>query len=314
MKVNKIFYVISDNRNAAQLIKSIFENCVVLSDYNFDRIENGIIFIDHNKLNKSSVESILNKHNDIFIIQDKEQTSDILDWFSNHLLFYGVISGSKITSSFTAALKQFSQYLVIKQQFEEHIKELENKIFNIALATTDVLKIKEEMEMLATKDSLTLLFNHTYFIERLHEEFARAKRYNKMFSIAFFDLDHFKNVNDTYGHPVGDIVLKTFSEILSTNTRPIDIPCRYGGEEFVIICVENDAESCSKLVKRIRKIFNATVFRQKNNTFKCTFSSGITEYNKRFKGIKDMIKLSDDALYESKNNGRDRTTILLHSV
>ena len=71
MKVNKSFYVISDNRNAAQHIKSIFENCVVLSDFNSDRIENGVIFIDHDKLNKSFVESILNKHNDIFIIQDK---------------------------------------------------------------------------------------------------------------------------------------------------------------------------------------------------------------------------------------------------
>jgi len=314
LKVNKSFYVISDNRNAAQHIKSIFENCVVLSDNNFDRIENGVIFIDHDKLNKSSVESILNKHNDIFIIQDKEQTSDILDWFSDHLFFYGVISGSKISSSFTAALKQFRQYLVIKQQFGEHIKELEKKVFNIALATTDVLEMKEEMEMLATKDSLTHLFNHTYFIEKLHEEFERAKRYNKTFSIAFFDLDHFKNVNDTYGHLMGDKVLKTFSETLSTNTRPMDIPCRYGGEEFTIICVENDAESCSKLVNRIREIFNATEFRYENNTFKCTFSSGITEYNNRFKDINDMIKLSDEALYESKNNGRDRTTILLHPV
>ena len=121
MKVSKSFYVISDNRNAAQHIKSIFENCAVLSDYNSGRIENGVIFIDHDKLSKSTVKSILKKHNDIFIIQDKEQPSDILDWFSNHLFFYGVISGSKISSSFTAALKQFSQYLVIKQQFREHI-------------------------------------------------------------------------------------------------------------------------------------------------------------------------------------------------
>jgi len=309
LKISRSFYLISDNRNAAQHIKSIFENCVVPSDKNFYRIKNDVIIIDHDKLNKSSLESFLKKHNDIFIIREKEQTSDLLDLVSDHLFFYGVISDNKRSSSFTAALRQFRQYLVIKQQFEERIKKLENKVFDIALASTDVLALKEEMEMLATKDSLTQLFNYTFFNEKLHEEFERAKRYNLTFSLVIFDLDYFKHVNDTYGHLMGDKVLKTFSEILSTNIRPMDIPCRYGGDEFVIICVETDAESCSKLVDRIRKIFNATEFRHENKTFKCIFSSGITEYNDQLNDISDMIKLADEALYESKNKGRNRTTI-----
>lgn len=189
------------------------------------------------------------------------------------------------------------------------IEELEDSIFELAFATTDVLEKKEEMELLATKDSLTHLYNHSFFKEKLLNEFSRSNEHHHNFSIAILDLDHFKNVNDSYGHLTGDKVIKVFAKIISETIRPIDLAARYGGEEFAIIFTDADNKVANEIIENIRTTFNTTNFSSDNGDFNVTFSAGITGYSSGFPNIEAIIQLADEALYESKKSGRNCTHI-----
>lgn len=194
---------------------------------------------------------------------------------------------------------------------QDQIEELEDKIFDLAFATTNVLEKKEEMELLATKDGLTHLYNHSFFKEKLFKQFIKSKETNSKFSIAILDLDHFKNVNDRHGHLAGDKVLKTFAHIIANNVRTIDIPARYGGEEFAIIFAEANHKICNEVIDRIRIIFNETIFEACDKKFQVTFSAGITQFSPNFSDINNMIKIADEALYNCKNSGRNCSKINL---
>jgi diguanylate cyclase (GGDEF)-like protein len=133
----------------------------------------------------------------------------------------------------------------------------------------------------------------------------RAKRYNHPLSLIMFDLDHFKQVNDTYGHAIGDYVLQTLTKIARVNLREIDILIRWGGEEFIIIAPDTDLKSATVLAERIRKAVEEFTFDQVG---KITVSFGVTQFKKD--DTEDtIIKKADDAMYEAKRNGRNRVEV-----
>lgn len=121
------------------------------------------------------------------------------------------------------------------------------------VAQIENIRLCEKLASLAITDALTGLFNHRYFQEGLNLEIARAKRYNRALSLIMLDIDSFKEYNDTYGHLEGDRVLKEIARIIQENIRQIDIPSRYGGEEFMIILPEADSEEARIVAERIRK-------------------------------------------------------------
>lgn len=170
-------------------------------------------------------------------------------------------------------------------------------------------KLHAEIERLATTDGLTGLFNHRRFQESLSVEFKRLNRQSSSVSLILTDIDYFKKVNDTYGHPMGDIVLKGVSKIIKEEIRDIDIPARYGGEEFAVILPGTDAEDSKNIAERLRKaVMNATFYAD-SKPLKVTISIGIASAPVDAGSKEELIEKTDKALYHSKHNGRNQSVI-----
>lgn len=160
---------------------------------------------------------------------------------------------------------------------------------------------------MATLDRMTGLFIHHYFQERLIEEIKRSERTGTPLTLLMADLDHFKKINDTYGHPQGDIILKGIASIIHQNIRGFDIASRYGGEEFAIILPETDLTAADIIAERLRKKIEDSVYKNVNSDIKVTISIGLAQYNSKIdKNGLDLIKRADHFLYNAKAQGRNR--------
>ncbi len=167
----------------------------------------------------------------------------------------------------------------------------------------------EKVKNMATTDGLTGVFNHRHFQEKFTEILLRAERYNEKFSLILIDIDFFKKVNDTYGHQVGDVVLKRVAQILKTVARKVDIVARYGGEEFAIICVNDDKKNASKLAERLRKEIESTTILYEGGKLNVTASLGVASYPEDGKDKISIIEMADRALYRAKHEGRNRVVL-----
>lgn len=164
----------------------------------------------------------------------------------------------------------------------------------------------EELQDMANKDPLTGLFNKRFINDELKRQFDSAVKSGTSMTVIMIDIDHFKIVNDTYGHQCGDYVLKTLSVILQTKSREINIVGRYGGEEFIIIGPISEYKSSLFFAERLRSAIEDTVFNWDSHDFHITISAGICVLNSAIKDAKTMVKLADEALYDAKNNGRNQ--------
>jgi diguanylate cyclase (GGDEF)-like protein len=169
------------------------------------------------------------------------------------------------------------------------------------------LKEYEYKNNLIMIDELTGLYNRRFLFDYLDKEYNRSSRKNLNFSIAFLDIDDFKKVNDTYGHRVGDKVLKEFSEILKEVVRLEDIPARFGGEEFVLAMPDTDLDNAKLVTKRFMNKVRKNVFTENINL---TFSAGIACYPLHGKKIEEIIEKADQALYYSKKDGKNKISII----
>jgi diguanylate cyclase (GGDEF)-like protein len=163
----------------------------------------------------------------------------------------------------------------------------------------------EQMERMATTDGLTGLYNHRTFQVRLDELLNTSKRYGRQCSLILFDLDHFKSVNDKYGHPVGDFVLKRIGKLLRKLARDSDIPTRYGGEEFALIMPETDLLGAQVIAERIREAVMAEIFQTEQGMLHVTVSLGIATFPKCAKDKAALIEMADQRLYMAKHKGRN---------
>lgn len=158
-------------------------------------------------------------------------------------------------------------------------------------------------------DFLTGLYNRRYFHNRLKEIIVMAQRHLTPVTLIMMDLDHFKHINDTFGHDVGDTVLKQTSKIIKHSLRGSDIAARYGGEEFCIMLPNTSLQGAGLLAERIRENVKAYEFKAKQSSFNVTVSLGVTLIG--INGNPDeVLSKADEALYFSKNNGRDQVTVL----
>lgn len=170
----------------------------------------------------------------------------------------------------------------------------------------------EKLRALAHKDGLTGLYNHRYFQEILDKEVKRAIRHQRPLSLIMFDLDYFKKVNDSYGHGVGDIVLKEIGILIQNKARINDIVARYGGEEFAVIAPETDVQGGNVLAERIRKTVEEMKIRTDSVTVKVTISVGVAVYlpGKKIIQKTEILNAADSALYKSKRTGRNKSNIV----
>jgi two-component system cell cycle response regulator len=169
-------------------------------------------------------------------------------------------------------------------------------------------RMYQSMELRATTDGLTGLTNHRAFQERLEQLHALAERSGQKFAIILTDIDHFKSVNDTYGHPVGDQVLKRVAAIFAQRARKVDIVARYGGEEFVIVLPDTDGEGAAVFANRLREEIAAQTVASENGSFSVTLSLGVAEYPTDGRDRHELIEKADQALYYCKEHGRNRVT------
>jgi len=164
------------------------------------------------------------------------------------------------------------------------------------------IHIFKEAEKLAMVDSLTGLFNRRYFDVGLKKEINRAARYGKDLSVLMIDLDNFKRINDTLGHLFGDDVLRRLAKILTSISREEDIPCRYGGEEFVVILPETNTKGTFIFADRLRSEMRADSFFQQHRV---TYSGGVSSYPGGGEVAEELLINTDKALYRAKYSGKD---------
>lgn len=172
-------------------------------------------------------------------------------------------------------------------------------------------RMLRRLEELATMDGLTGLLNKRAMLELATQKLLAAKRFERKLSVLIADIDHFKKVNDTYGHDVGDIVIKGLGEILRRAKRSTDSVARFGGEEFVVICEETDARGAMLLAERIREELGRTTFHVPTGQgapVQVTCSVGMATFPAAGGTWDELFKAADDALYVSKRSGRDRST------
>lgn len=171
---------------------------------------------------------------------------------------------------------------------------------------------KQKLTELAFKDGLTKLYNRRYFNRELDQEIERTKRYKTQITLIFMDIDHFKKLNDTYGHQKGDKVLKVIGHFLVNNCRSNDIPCRYGGEELAIILPETDLKKGVATAEKLRQ--QITIITQQTEKLKVTVSIGVAEYSQSNSTSQLLIKAADELLYKAKKSGRNKVCSKLDSL
>ncbi len=165
-------------------------------------------------------------------------------------------------------------------------------------------KANEKLGRMARTDGLTGLLNRQYFMQRLQEEMDRSRRYDTPLSILLMDLDHFKNVNDTWGHLAGDAVLLAVAGEIINRMRDTDIAARYGGDEFIMILTQTNLEGATSFAERLCKGIAATRHEYKDMNETC--SIGVAELSGAVTDLTSFIKMADDAMYEAKDKGRNR--------
>ena len=165
----------------------------------------------------------------------------------------------------------------------------------------------KRLRKLSITDGLTGLFNHRHVHELLRDEWERSLRSGEPVGVAMLDLDRFKSINDTYGHPTGDVVLYETARIISETAREIDMVGRYGGEEFIAILPNTDEEAAAHFAERVRERVEAHLYRDEDNEIRMTVSCGVASAPLEGTDSPEaLLKMADEALYSAKTSGRNR--------
>jgi diguanylate cyclase (GGDEF)-like protein len=178
-------------------------------------------------------------------------------------------------------------------------------VYQAAVAIENA-RLLEAAHRLAITDGLTGLLNHREFYRRLADYLKGSERYHYAVSLLMIDIDHFKQFNDTYGHQMGDQVLKTVGDTIKTQVRDVDVCARYGGEEFVVILANTDTSQAVMLAERMRSVIFAYPFKHDGIRSQLSVSIGIASFPKDADNIKDLVKRADEALYMAKESGRNK--------
>lgn len=202
-------------------------------------------------------------------------------------------------------VKNFSGMMELLEKNAHEVGEYAGKLEQV---NKELVESKMTLEELSLRDELTGLFNRRYFNLRLGEEIRRSLRYSRKFSLIEIDIDNFKNYNDKYGHPEGDILLKEFSSLLSKQCRDVDLAYRIGGEEFYILMSETDKEGAYIFAERIRNLTESYNFGNPEiGERQSTISIGIATFPEDGTAPDEITAAVDSALYTAKKEGKNRS-------
>jgi diguanylate cyclase (GGDEF)-like protein len=169
---------------------------------------------------------------------------------------------------------------------------------------------QKQLKQLSVTDELTGLRNRRYIMERLEDEFQRARRSDKPMGLIMLDLDHFKQINDMHGHQFGDLVLKAVASRMRASIREYDLLGRVGGEEFFIVSPEAEVEETLRIAERIRELIRGEAISDGKREVTVTISAGVTMLKEHDRDIDVLFSRADTALYSAKQQGRDRVVVL----
>lgn len=297
----------------------------------FNTIDNGIIILDEN-LN-------IKAWNKWLEVKTSIKEVDLLD--KNICEEFSYINEKRLKRKIKSVLvtKNASYFSIEPHEFLIQIKSniLIGKIFeymrqNITIVPYDIEKkivclyiydhtklyesneklknLNVELKELSTKDFLTQLYNRRYFSETSSKILNLSIRHNHKISIIVCDIDNFKEINDTYGHAIGDKVIVSLANILNDNSRQSDIIARYGGEEFILLLYNTTLDDTKKIAENIRQIVEKVEIITNKNNLKFTLSLGIAEFNSSLDNdLENTINRADKALYKAKINGKNRVEI-----
>lgn len=237
------------------------------------------------------------------------KTSVFLIWEQRQYLFrFG--STRPVTSSAEHMYQNVTMFPLMTQQGEvDRLCMLVYDVTDQALGKTRVEQLNDELQVMSRIDGLTGLYNRRYWQERFDFTFKLAKRQNKSITAMMLDIDHFKKVNDTFGHQAGDKVIKTLAGVIRKSVRETDLAGRYGGEEFAIVLCDADANNAINVAERIRKLSEAQQVEHDGNIIRFTVSIGLAEYCPECGTSMQWLELADQALYDAKQNGRNQYRI-----
>jgi diguanylate cyclase (GGDEF)-like protein len=239
--------------------------------------------------------------------------------FSQRAEFMGEYSES--FNSMVAQLKRTLEELIAKEtELSQANQELRKEIAMRQETEAALRKSREKLRQLAMTDSLTGLFNRRHFNRMALKEVDRALRYSRPLSVIVMDLDHFKKVNDLFGHGTGDRVLVMVGDILREVLRSTEISARYGGEEFIVLLPETSAQAAADVAERLRRSIEGRVLEVPGEMTNVTASFGVSDALDRSdpmtgpQRLSELISAADRAMYSSKESGRNRVTVFRNTV
>lgn len=302
-------------------------------DYEISNLALGrVLVLDDEMLVLNIIESVLrNRGYDVRITNDSDQALEILRTHEADILILDLVMPDKSGIEFYRELKQEkivipTIVLTASANKADHVLALQEGIddfltkpfeADVLVANVEKLIKKEKKHKKAyLKDGLTSAYTRSFFVERFAQEKTKFQRDGITFSVVFIDIDHFKGINDTYGHVFGDVVLKSFVVEFKNSIRPSDQIFRYGGDEFLLLLPETDAAEAFKMVERVRQIFQHKAFNPSINAspVNVTFSAGITEFHGEDKTLEDILEEADRQLYRAKERGRACTSFFADAI
>jgi diguanylate cyclase (GGDEF)-like protein len=209
----------------------------------------------------------------------------------------------ELTQQRRAALNLIYEAQAAREEVEKVNRELSARLEEIQL-------LHVQLQEQAIRDPLTNCYNRRFLIENLEREFSRALREDYPISIIMLDIDHFKNVNDTFGHSAGDEVLRAAGQIMLLYNRQSDIVARYGGEEFILMLPNMPLQTAISRAEELREMILSSQHKVGENTIQVTASMGVAGFPEHGRVYEEVIQAADKALYVAKNSGRNRTICL----
>lgn len=227
---------------------------------------------------------------------------------SQKTIDYPSLNALTITLRTTAhAMESSTLYAMLREHLQKLEWTVQERTKELEAATRELKKSNEKLMALSDTDSLTGIYNRRFLMKSLDREIKRAKENRECLSLIILDIDHFKKINDTYGHQNGDIVIKTVADVSQKRMRFNDILARYGGEEFVIVLPHTSLSDSVSIAERLRESIHGTRFPPPMENLTVTASFGVATFpTDTVDDINSLIRQADKALYEAKHRGRNR--------
>ncbi|HEY8554806.1 MAG TPA: diguanylate cyclase [Burkholderiales bacterium] len=235
------------------------------------------------------------------------------------VLLTGVEDDARLVEAFEAGVDDYvlkpinPKMLLARLRAGERVVRLQNEVESdreqIRRVAAELAMSNRRLQEAALLDPLTGIPNRRYAMDRIQQEWSAAERAGRPLACMLIDVDHFKRINDTHGHDVGDLVLQRVAEVLKQTARTQDVICRIGGEEFLVVCPDADASAAAQCAERLRQAVNAMRIEVAASTLQITISVGVAAMEPAMTGPESMIKAADQAVYAAKQAGRNRICI-----